>query len=85
MSVIWTLKSRLARRRKQQGLPPIEDPNDIPDPKDQADYVSVCLLSILFMDITDELGTLSGRASKVTVPARGLCQVTGIFSPLDEI
>jgi len=41
MIVIWSLKSELVRRRKAQGLKPIEDPNDIPDPNEQADYVSV--------------------------------------------
>ncbi|KAK8849411.1 hypothetical protein IAR55_004743 [Kwoniella newhampshirensis] len=41
MSVIWTLKSRSARRRKQRGLPPIEDENDLPDPALIKDYVHV--------------------------------------------
>jgi hypothetical protein len=40
-SIIWTLKSKNERLRKKRGLPPIADPNDIPDPKDQADYVAV--------------------------------------------
>jgi hypothetical protein len=41
MSVIWTLKRRTERLRQKRGLPPIEDPNDIPDPKEAKDYVSV--------------------------------------------
>ncbi|WWD20032.1 hypothetical protein CI109_104505 [Kwoniella shandongensis] len=41
MSVIWTLKSRSVRRRKQRGLPPIEDENDLPDPALIKDYVHV--------------------------------------------
>lgn len=41
MSVIWTLKKRTERLRKKRGLPPIEDPNDIPDPQEAKDYVSV--------------------------------------------
>ena len=38
---IWRLKRKVTTRRKAQGLKPIEDPNDIPDPNEQADYVSV--------------------------------------------
>jgi hypothetical protein len=41
MSIIWTLRQKTHRLRKKQGLPPIEDPNDIEDPKDQEEYVSV--------------------------------------------
>lgn len=39
--MIWTLKRRTERLRDKQGLPPIEDPNDIPDPAEAKDYVSV--------------------------------------------
>ncbi|WVW86585.1 hypothetical protein I302_108635 [Kwoniella bestiolae CBS 10118] len=41
MSVIWTLKNRDSRLRKKQGLPPIEDENDLPDPELIKDYVFV--------------------------------------------
>jgi hypothetical protein len=41
MSVIWTLKRRTERLRAKRGLPPIDDPNDIPDPTEAKDYVSV--------------------------------------------
>ncbi|ORY34992.1 hypothetical protein BCR39DRAFT_515962 [Naematelia encephala] len=41
MVIIWRLQRRTVTLRKAQGLPPIEDPNDLPDPKDAADYVSV--------------------------------------------
>lgn len=41
ISVIWTLRERVRRRRKQQGLPPVADLNDLEDPRDQEDYVSV--------------------------------------------
>lgn len=41
MSIIWTLRQRLHRLRKKQGLPPVADLNDIEDPKEQDDYVSV--------------------------------------------
>jgi hypothetical protein len=41
MYVIWRLKRKVTTRRKKQGMTPIEDPNDIPDPKEAADYVSV--------------------------------------------
>jgi hypothetical protein len=41
ISIIWTLTKRTERLRKKQGLPPIEDPNDIPDPAEAKDYVSV--------------------------------------------
>lgn len=33
MSIIHTLKMRIRRRRKQRGLPPIEDEDDMPDPR----------------------------------------------------
>ncbi|KAL7421280.1 hypothetical protein Q5752_004165 [Cryptotrichosporon argae] len=41
MSIIHTLKMKTIRLRKQRGLPPIDDPNDLPDPILLADYVSV--------------------------------------------
>ena len=41
MSVIWTLRERVHRLRKKQGLPPVPDPNDLEDPDEQEDYVSV--------------------------------------------
>lgn len=41
MVIISKLKRRTHLKRKKLGLPPIEDPNDIPDPRDQEDYVSV--------------------------------------------
>ena len=41
MSIIWTLRQRTHRLRKKAGLPPIADPNDLEDPKDQEDYLSV--------------------------------------------
>ncbi|WRT69393.1 uncharacterized protein IL334_006377 [Kwoniella shivajii] len=41
MSVIWTLKIRDKNLRKKQGLPPIEDSNDLPDPELIKDYVFV--------------------------------------------
>ncbi|WVQ79534.1 hypothetical protein IAT38_001633 [Cryptococcus sp. DSM 104549] len=41
MGVIWTLKRRVERRRIAQGLPPIEDENDLPDPELVPDYVHV--------------------------------------------
>ena len=45
--MIWTLKRRTERLRDKQGLPPIEDPNDIPDPAEAKDYVSVSYCTIL--------------------------------------
>lgn len=47
MVIIWRRKRLITRLRKQRGLPPIEDPNDLPDPKEAANYVSVrsCLLA----------------------------------------
>lgn len=41
MVIIWRLKRKVTTRRKEQGLEPIPDPNDIPDPAEQKDYVSV--------------------------------------------
>ncbi|WVQ96361.1 hypothetical protein IAU59_003466 [Kwoniella sp. CBS 9459] len=41
MSRIWTLRERSRRLRKKRGLPPIEDPNDLPDPELIKDYVEV--------------------------------------------
>ena len=41
MIIISSLKRRTHLKRKKAGLAPIEDPNDIPDPKEQEDYVSV--------------------------------------------
>lgn len=41
MVIIWRRKRLITRLRRQQGLPPIEDANDLPDPKQAADYVSV--------------------------------------------
>jgi len=35
------LKRLTTKLRNERGLPPIADPNDLPDPKDQADYISV--------------------------------------------
>lgn len=32
MSVIWTLRKRFERQCKAKGLPPLEDPDDLPDP-----------------------------------------------------
>lgn len=43
MVVISRMKRKIVTRRKAQGLPPIEDPNDIPDPREHAEYVSVGL------------------------------------------
>lgn len=41
MVIIAKLKRKTRRLRQQRGLPPIEDENDLPDPRDQADYVAV--------------------------------------------
>ena len=41
MIIISSLKRRTHIKRRKAGLPPIDDPNDIPDPKEQEDYVSV--------------------------------------------
>jgi hypothetical protein len=41
MIIISSLKRRTHIKRRRAGLAPIEDPNDIPDPKEQEDYVSV--------------------------------------------
>lgn len=41
MSVIWTLRKRFERRCKAQGLPPIEDPDDMPDPSTIPGYENV--------------------------------------------
>lgn len=41
MYEIWRLKRLTIKRRAKQGLPPIEDPNDLPDPRQQEEYVSV--------------------------------------------
>ena len=41
MAVIWQRQRLITTRRNERGLPPIEDPNDLPDPKEAADYISV--------------------------------------------
>ncbi|ODN78261.1 hypothetical protein L202_03910 [Cryptococcus amylolentus CBS 6039] len=41
MGVIWTLKRRGERRRDKLGLPPIDDPNDLPDPRTIPGYIHV--------------------------------------------
>ncbi|ORX38003.1 hypothetical protein BD324DRAFT_413754 [Kockovaella imperatae] len=41
MAKIWHLRVETHKRRKAQGLPPIDDPDDLPDPKEAKDYVSV--------------------------------------------
>ena len=41
MYIIWKLRRRIVKQRAEQGFDPVEDPNDIPDPKDVAEYVSV--------------------------------------------
>jgi hypothetical protein len=38
---IWQLKRLIIKLRKKRGLPPIEDPDDLPDPKLDPDYVPV--------------------------------------------
>ena len=40
---IWHLRVETHKRRQAQGLPPIQDPNDLPDPKEAKDYISVSL------------------------------------------
>jgi hypothetical protein len=42
---IWQLKRKSVKLRKKRGLPPIEDPDDLPDPKLDPDFVPVRLLS----------------------------------------
>ena len=41
MFIIWKLQRLTKKLRAERGLPPIDDPNDIPDPSDAQDYVSV--------------------------------------------
>jgi hypothetical protein len=41
MVIIWKLQRLTKKMRDERGLPPIADMNDLPDPQDQADYVSV--------------------------------------------
>ncbi|CAD6568158.1 MAG: hypothetical protein TREMPRED_004307 [Tremellales sp. Tagirdzhanova-0007] len=41
MVIIWRRKRLITKLRVARGLAPIEDPNDLPDPKEAADYVSV--------------------------------------------
>ncbi|CAK9781702.1 hypothetical protein CC85DRAFT_324772 [Cutaneotrichosporon oleaginosum] len=41
MSVIWTLRKRFQRRCKKRGLPPLEDPDDLPDPATLPGYEDV--------------------------------------------
>lgn len=41
MSRIWTLRSRVRRRRARLGLPPVRDWNDLPDPATVPGYVNV--------------------------------------------
>ncbi|GMK55853.1 hypothetical protein CspeluHIS016_0209090 [Cutaneotrichosporon spelunceum] len=41
MSVIWTLRKRFHRRCKKLGLPPLEDPDDLPDPSTLPGYEDV--------------------------------------------
>jgi len=41
MAKIWHLRVETVKRRKQQGLPPVEDANDLPNPGQAKDYVSV--------------------------------------------
>ena len=43
MVIIWRRKRLITKLRVARGLAPIEDPNDLPDPKEAADYVSVSL------------------------------------------
>jgi hypothetical protein len=38
---IWQLKRKSVKLRKKRGLPPIEDPDDLPDPKLDPDFVPV--------------------------------------------
>jgi hypothetical protein len=40
---IWQLKRKSVKLRKKRGLPPIEDPDDLPDPKLDPDFVPVSL------------------------------------------
>lgn len=44
MVIIWRLKRLTVKLRKERGLDPIEDENDLPDPQQVADYVSVRVL-----------------------------------------
>lgn len=41
MFIIWKLQRLTKKLRAERGLPPIDDPNDLPDPRDAQDYVSV--------------------------------------------
>ncbi|BEI84861.1 hypothetical protein CcaverHIS002_0502620 [Cutaneotrichosporon cavernicola] len=41
MSVIWTLRKRFQRRCKKLGLPPVQDPDDLPDPTTLPGYENV--------------------------------------------
>jgi hypothetical protein len=43
MAKIWHLRVETVKRRKKQNLPPVEDSNDLPDPKQADDFVSVCV------------------------------------------
>ena len=47
MVIIWRLKRLTVKLRKDRGLDPIEDENDLPDPQQVADYVSVRVFSSL--------------------------------------
>lgn len=38
---IWQLKRLSVKLRKKRGLPPIEDPDDLPDPKLDPDFEPV--------------------------------------------
>lgn len=38
---IWHLKRLSIKLRKKRGLPPIQDPDDLPDPKLDPDFVPV--------------------------------------------
>ncbi len=49
--MIWRLKRASVKLREKRGLPPIDSPDDLPDPSLDPEYVPVRFSSILQLDI----------------------------------
>lgn len=89
MSIIWHLRTMVVKRRKKLGLPPVEDPNDLPDPREAQDYISVRHLPLLFwfgewdicsgvFELMRGTGFDGERAGEVVISAGGVCEITSM-------